>query len=231
MRGPGKLGGAVLHAVATECISIFRHDVRNKLGAIRNATFYLKTRAKKTDLWTSDARVEKFFTLIEKELTQADSMMNDPWFLDNLFKPESASLTPGSVVQAALEGVPAEAATCDLACAQWEGDAEEWTLAVSCLIQNALESTEGSSQVRIVGRLEDGCYHLSIHSSGPLEVTAQDAQRPFRSTKNGHTGLGLNIATRIAARYDGGVSLTETDTGACATVRIPGAKATTGETE
>ncbi|WNZ62764.1 hypothetical protein QEG98_02795 [Myxococcus sp. MxC21-1] len=63
-------------AVADVVASTLRHDLRNKLASIRNASFYLMRQVKKTDLWSADPRVETFFQLIEKELTSAEDVLS-----------------------------------------------------------------------------------------------------------------------------------------------------------
>ena len=48
--GPDPLGAAERAAIALEVASLMRHDLRNKLSAIRNAAFYIRRRAEKSDL-------------------------------------------------------------------------------------------------------------------------------------------------------------------------------------
>src|SRR5688572_20737563 len=47
--------------------SLLRHDLRNKVATIRNATFYLKRKVEgaAAELWRADERVGRFFTLIQ----------------------------------------------------------------------------------------------------------------------------------------------------------------------
>jgi hypothetical protein len=57
------------HAIATdESSAILRHDVRNKLSAVKNALFYLRRRVEKTEVYATDARMGQFFTLVDDEL-------------------------------------------------------------------------------------------------------------------------------------------------------------------
>jgi nitrogen-specific signal transduction histidine kinase len=58
-------------AADADAVRALRHDLRNHLSTIRNAAFYLERRMRKTDAWESDARVPKFFELIENELEAA----------------------------------------------------------------------------------------------------------------------------------------------------------------
>src|SRR4051812_40775412 len=60
-----------------EAMSVLRHDVRNKLGAIRNASFYLQRKVERAApaLWSEDPRMPKFFELIGSELTAAEKTL------------------------------------------------------------------------------------------------------------------------------------------------------------
>lgn len=58
-------------AADANAVRALRHDLRNHLSTIRNAAFYLERRMRKTDAWDNDARVPKFFELIESELEAA----------------------------------------------------------------------------------------------------------------------------------------------------------------
>ena len=56
-------------------LSEVRHALRNRFAAIRNANFYIRKRASKTELIEQDKRVGAFFDLIDRELTDADALV------------------------------------------------------------------------------------------------------------------------------------------------------------
>src|SRR5688572_17697974 len=64
--------------VLDEAQSTLRHDLRNRLAAIRNAEFYLKRRITQLApaLAENDRRVPQMLELIETELRSADEMMS-----------------------------------------------------------------------------------------------------------------------------------------------------------
>jgi len=58
--------------------STLRHDLRNHLSVILNASFYLQRKVSATPLWESEPRVERFFSIITEELAKLDgSITND----------------------------------------------------------------------------------------------------------------------------------------------------------
>lgn len=63
--------------IAEEVASAVRHDVRNKLGAIRNAAFYLGKKCQGSELWAADPRFPAFFKLIEDQLAEAERILTE----------------------------------------------------------------------------------------------------------------------------------------------------------
>jgi signal transduction histidine kinase len=215
-------------AIVAEVLSHLRHELRNKLASVRNAAFYLERRAEKTALW-GEARVPSFFKLIENELEAAESLMKDETALTRLFEPRETAVdllacleqaraglpaTPGVVIQNQLETDPTVV-----------GDPDELTLALHCLLANAMEAKpDGPAVVAGLVRSEAG-WALQITDAGPGLTTSELASAfvPFVSNKPGHTGIGLNIARRIIERWQGRLSLEPLAGGGTrATVTFPG---------
>ena len=65
-----------------------RHNLRNRLSAIRNAVFYLKRKSQGTPIWDDDPRVQSFFTLVEDELQRCtdhiQGELNIEWLSQSL---------------------------------------------------------------------------------------------------------------------------------------------------
>ena len=62
-RDPSELARVERAVVAELIAGVLRHDVLNKVMAIRNAEYYLRSKVNKTDLWQSDRRIPFFFQL------------------------------------------------------------------------------------------------------------------------------------------------------------------------
>jgi signal transduction histidine kinase len=214
-------------AVAAEVLALLRHDLRNKLATVRNAAFYLERRAEKTALWT-ETRVPSFFKLIETELEAAESMMRDETPLTQVFEPRKTEINLLACAEQAKAGVPGAAEllienTLDSP-PMVMADPDELTLALQCLLANALEATPARAPVRIRLLRSESAWAVEIIDSGPgLSPAAQaEAFTPFVSSKPGHAGLGLNIARRIIERWQGGLSLDAVPGGGtCASVTFP----------
>jgi signal transduction histidine kinase len=213
-------------AIVAEVLSLLRHDLRNKLATVRNAAFYLERRAEKTPLW-GEPRVPSFFKMIESELEAVESMLTDETMLTRLFdpRPEVVSLLAcldrareelapaGLRIENGIEAVPTVRA-----------DAEELTLALRCLLANAVEATPSPAPVLIRLRHAEHAWAVEIVDAGPglMGRSRTEAFDPFVSGKPGHLGLGLNIARRILERWEGGLALDVSPGGGTrATVTLP----------
>ncbi|MFP2911602.1 ATP-binding protein [Pyxidicoccus sp. 3LFB2] len=212
MSGRGDLQARERSAVADVVASTLRHDLRNKLASIRNASFYLMRQMKKTEVWTTDPRVETFFGLIEKELASAEELLS---------KRSPPTVTgpkphchPREAVEYALaearlpEGVRVErdlTEKCKVAL-----DREEFAVLVGCLVDNAVEAMPRGGTLTVRTRdLEDDGVSLRVEDTGEglVPEAYSRAFEPFYTTKPGHAGLGLSIVHRVALRHGWQVDL------------------------
>lgn len=191
-------------AVVETVTAVLRHDLRNKLASIRNASFYLSRRAQQELPLKGDARVEQFFQLIDSELDTAEALLEGPGAR------APAARTPArlrDVAEAALARLPVpESVRVERA---WEDsalvtvDVEELTLLVRCLVENALEAMPEGGTLWLRAREDAEGSVLEVADTGPglAPELAQKAFEPFVTTKPGHAGLGLSIARRLAQKY------------------------------
>jgi signal transduction histidine kinase len=212
--------------VAEEVASVARHDLRNRLASIRNASFYLMRKVKKTELWEADARVPQFFGLIEESVVGADDIVEQ--------RLQLAALHPRAPAQMSLRACVERALACarvgggvrfdlDVQDVQVEADADELALAVRCLLENAAEASPQGAAVRVVsgastaapisrgsdaGELQPAAHELRVIDGGAgiPEAARQDVTRAFFGDKPGHAGLGLTMAARIVRRYGGEIT-------------------------
>jgi CheY-like chemotaxis protein len=214
------LRAAWISWVQAELSAVFRHDLRNKLGAIRNAMHYLRKRSEGQAVW-SDARVPRMFDLVESELKAAGDLVMPP------APPVRGGSVVSELVDRLVQGSPAPLR----ARIQVTGDAEgalgsaapdDLELALACLLDNALEASA------------DGPVRVTLRATRPLavEVRGGDAteldasqlaelRRPFASTKPGHLGLGLNMVARIAGSAGGTLDVRVDDGTWVATLALP----------
>ena len=207
-------------AIAEEITSAVRHDVRNKLASIRNAGFFLKKRARETDLWTREPRMEQFHSIMESELAAAESILAERIRPAGLPDPRREAVDLGTCARAAAEalgswpGIGVEVRAAGSAV----GDPDELALVLLCLLENAAESVPGGGIILVEDTTDPP--GIAVVDPGPgipaeIRATACDA---FVSRKPGHAGLGLAIARRLAARS--GASIAIADAGSAVLLRF-----------
>lgn len=227
MNGPSRLSSLERIAVAEEIASSVRHDLRNRFSAIRNAAFYLRRKCEKTDVWAEDARIAQFFELIQDELKRADEILTEGLQLAHLFPGDADRLRLEDAVRAALApmSLPAEVTTRvevpdDVVIS---ADLREIVLLLHCLVDNAIDAMEDGGTLTVGAATSDEWITLFVEDTGRGfgEEERSKALIPLYSSKPGHLGLGLNIATRAARRLDGEVSIEDVERGAKVSVRFP----------
>lgn len=93
--------------------------------------------------------------------------------------------------------------------------------ALTNLVLNALQATEGGGRVRVFATLSDSLLTIGVEDSGrgmSEEVRARIFD-PFFTTKSDGTGLGLSVAHRIVESHGGSI-LVESDQGSGSTVKM-----------
>lgn len=214
-----------------EATAGLRHDLRNRLASVRNASFYLKRKVESsaTELWANDGRVPKFFEMIDGELTSAEEIIvsTTPQVLAG--QPAVAEIdvaalasavigeldTPSAVTMVAPEPGPVRALA----------DPIELRVGLRCLIENAVDAVLcNRGTIRITCATNDDVARVSVIDNGPGfgEGPRERWLKPFATSKAGRMGLGLNIARRVATRAGGGLLLEDgVERGAAITITLP----------
>ncbi len=209
-----------------EVVGVVRHDVRNKLASVRNATFFLKIKGQKSDFFALDKRIPEFFALIESELTAADEMLGEHEGMKRIYarragRPSARAMVLRGIAYANVP--PGIETRIDLGDAAIPVDAGEYTLAVRCIVDNAIDAMSGAGTLSIEGVLRSGAYVLTVSDTGPglNEEQRSQAFRAFYTTKSGRAGLGLSMVRRIARRYRGDLGFAQAAAGTAVVLTIP----------
>jgi signal transduction histidine kinase len=220
-------------AIAEEVASAVRHDLRNRLVAISGAAFYLRRRVKGTDLWTTDPRVPRFFDVIDEGIEESNSVLGEKMTLSHLFSRNVACVDAAACVRTAVRcaRVTAEVAArvaheIEVESGSVMVDPAELALALRCLVENAVEAApDGAIHVTggPAGSGDAAGFVVEVRDEGPgiEEARVEEVLRPFFTTKSSHSGLGLNIAQRIARRYRGKLAIRPAQGGALIALEIP----------
>lgn len=208
--------------IAEEVMSLVRHSLRNKLAAVRNASFYIKRKVETTPtVLKDDPRVAQFFAMIDSEISVADEilarqLLSRPDGGGAANRPAIDAALVASRLLAAIEPPPGTSISGPEPGPLLVGiDEAELELALFCLVENAFEAAGAGGWVRVVATPHaDGQAALEVHDGGPgFGAGGDKAFEPFFTTKASHQGLGLKIARRIARHWGGDVLVGDRDGG------------------
>jgi signal transduction histidine kinase len=207
-----------------EATSMLRHDVRNRLGSIRNMAYFVAKRVNGSELVKGEPRIAEFLSRIESEVQLADEIM-EVWFaaLRRVYPDRVETLQARAAMTLAVAALRSESdVNVEIECedAELEVDGTELALGLRCLLENAAEAAS-DGQVRIKGTVERASYRFLVENRGaPLPETARRFQR-LDSDKSGHLGIGLCLARRVAQRYAGKLVFADTPSGVEVSLDLP----------
>jgi signal transduction histidine kinase len=215
-----------LLALLEESTTSLRHDVRNRIAAVRNLAFFVRRKVSLEVAPTRDPRVIEFLGKIEGEVQRTDELMDD-WSVRSqtarvraLARVQIAECLQLAVDCARLPSavrVELEPLTERL---EVEADRESLAFAVRCLIENAAEAMGAGVVGLAAARSRDSC-RLTVTDNGPGIAEPARCLERFYSRKPGHLGLGLCMAHRIVTRLGGDLELGAPAIGAEVSLLLP----------
>ncbi|WP_437876458.1 sensor histidine kinase [Sorangium sp. So ce513] len=210
------------------------HELRNPLGAVRNAAFYLNKRLAGTELG-AEPRVAQLLALMEKELLSCARIISDLLDFARERRLCRSACPLGPLVDDAISVVQAPAHV-RLVNEVPPGlpvpslDKDQFRQVLVNLIQNAAEAIPAGREGRVgvTARACDGEIVISVTDDGAGIDREHLAKifEPLFSTKLKGTGLGLAITAGIVRLHGGTIAVeSEPGAGTTFTIRLPRAAA------
>jgi signal transduction histidine kinase len=216
-------------AIAEELLSTIRHELRNKLATVRNATYYIRRRIAGSQVFAEEPKLGLFLDTMDNDVVAADAALIEGRAAEKLapLMPKAARASAAECVEQAaslsrIEGarvrIEASVEPCEV-----DIDPLELAVAARCLIENAAEAMPEGGVVAVRGAMSGPLFVLEVADEGVgLPADARDeALQAFFTTKPGHAGLGLAMVCRIARRTGGRFTLKPQEKGAVATLSLP----------
>ena len=201
------------------------HDLRNPLGSIKNAIYFLKISLK-----DQDKRVLDTISMMEKDISVSDKVIRDLLEFARPKAPVRQRVFVKNIVNIALERaqVPMNIKVIRNLKSQvnFLADPELLSIALKVLIDNALHAMPDG------GRLRIGCVvknapqriELSVSDTG-VGIPPDNIERifdPLFTTKSIGTGLGLGLSKTLVEMHGGTIDVTsKMGKGSTFTLRIP----------
>lgn len=211
--------------LAEEARGTLRHALRNRLGSIRNAAYYLRRKVENETRLAQDVpRVPRFFRLIEDEVDAANQLIESHLpGVSGVAHPPACELAPAVDLLAREAMFPVSL--------EWLGgpdalvsiDPQELQVALMCLLENACEAAGPDGTIGLGWSLEGERVRITVWDSGPglpPEVSARLTE-PFFTTKPDHAGLGLALVRRVTRRAGGELELRPGEPGLRASLLLP----------
>ena len=212
-------------AIADELTSSMRHDVRNRLSTIRNAAFYLKRRVSQTELWTSDACVQQFFSLIDESVAHAEQLLTARFGARAADGAEAeATSGAGALAKAVASARVAPGVTFDVAAddADVYVDADELALGVRCLLESAAAGLAQPGVVSVRALRTAAGYAVEVSPWAGANPSAEgDGMSPGQRWEEGGDGPGVHLAARVARCYGGSLETSSEPAGGRVSLTVP----------
>ena len=200
------------------------HELRNPLGAVRNANYYLQRRAPADDPTWSE-----YLSLIEREVGTAERIISTLLEMSRTVEPRVEAVNLDDAVRKAfgrIENAQAIELRCTLDSDPFiiMADPEQFRQVLVNLLTNAVQAMDGIGCIHVAATSSDTFDTITIRGEGPgVAEDVRDAIfEPLFTMKAKGIGLGLPICRQFIERHGGTLDLVETEaTGTAFCLRLP----------
>ncbi len=200
------------------------HDLRNPLGAVRNASYLLKRRLPK-----DQPALLGHLAIIEQEVIKADRIITSLLNITRARSPEKQAVDVEALVRAVWnrglypQGVQLQTELSEEPFVV-QADQDQLSQVLSNLINNAVDALGGEGQCIVQARHESDFDVVIVRDTGPgwPEEVREKLFEPLVTTKVSGTGLGLAICRQIVESHGGQIEAVDSDPqGAAVCIRLP----------
>ena len=189
------------------------HDLRNPLGAIKNAVYYLKRKIGESPIQEDNSRVGEFLDIMEEEMDSSNQILTDLMDFARVSQPHRSPTQLENVVDNALQRFSIKSSVKvvkDFDSLPDVGvDRDQLHRAFGNLIKNADDAMPNGGTLTLSGKARDTVIELGFADSGE-GIDKSELLRvmdPLFTTKSKGIGLGLAIVNSVVERHSGTVSV------------------------
>jgi PAS domain S-box-containing protein len=205
------------------------HELRNPLGAIKNAVFFVRRKIASTELPAAEPRVVEFLDIMDGEVDAANKVITDLLDFSRVVKPSVSLARIDAIIEDALKHAPMpdniellrEIGT-ELPMVMV--DADQIRQVFVNIILNAQQAMPDGGRFRISARRDGGFLEVGFADSGA--GIPQSAMKkifdPLFTTKAKGIGMGLAVCKSILEKHGGDIKVDSREgRGALFTVYLP----------
>jgi PAS domain S-box-containing protein len=205
------------------------HELRNPLGAIKNAVYYIKGKVIKSELAQKEPRVMEFLNIMDDEINACAKIINDLLGFSRVGKPSVSPTQIKHVIEDALSHTPIPenievVKKLDTELPQVEIDASQIQQVLVNMISNAVQAMPEGGKLIIGAREKEGFLEVRIADTGcgiPQEAIGKIFDSLF-TTKAKGIGLGLAVCKTIIDRHEGKIEVkSQVGKGTTFIIRLP----------
>jgi signal transduction histidine kinase/HAMP domain-containing protein len=208
------------------------HDLRNPLGGIGNAVYYLRMRLGDG----TDPKIQKHLGILDTEVRRANKIVTDLLDFSRVKEPSRTPAQLNAVIRDAL-GRQQETPTISIDCRLAEGlppvlvDADQVGQVFLNLILNAIEAMPNGGTLTVQTEATPEAVVARVIDSG-VGIGSENLEKIFQplfTTKTKGIGLGLAVSRRLIEANGGRLTATSRPgQGSTFTVTFPRAEGTSG---
>jgi signal transduction histidine kinase len=183
------------------------HEIRNPLNAIGITIQRLRNEVKPLG---DEDEYYRFIDGLRSEIKRLNDIIEKFLAVARSVRPETSAIDVAELIRGAVELFEDQARLQKVALGvrvkntlSVEGDRAGLTQVLVNLVKNSLEALPAGGNVTIEADEVNGKVRISVADDGPGIEDTSTALKPFFSTKQGGTGLGLATASKIMADHSG----------------------------
>ena len=205
------------------------HELRNPLGAIKNAVYYIKGKVAKSELGQKEPRVTEFLDIMDDEINASNKIISDLLGFSRVGKPSVSPTRINKVIEDALSRTPIPeniklTKKLDAGLPEASIDPDQIQQVLVNMIMNAVEAMPEGGKLTIAARERERFLEVEIADTGCgiLQEAVGKIFDPLFTTKAKGIGLGLAVCKSILDRHEGNIAVnSKVGKGCTFTVRLP----------
>jgi signal transduction histidine kinase len=205
------------------------HELRNPLGAIKNAVYYIKGKVVKSELAQKEPRVVEFLGIVDDEINASNKIINDLLSFSRVGKPAASPARIETVINDAISHItiPENVRLTKnvlIGLPEIIIDTDQIRQVLVNIFTNAIQAMPEGGELGVTARENTNYMEVEISDTGtgiPKEIIGKVFD-PLYTTKAKGIGLGLAVCKSIIDRHEGQINVASSvGKGTTFTIKLP----------
>jgi signal transduction histidine kinase len=205
------------------------HELRNPLGAIKNAVYYIKGKVAKSELGQKEPRLMEFLDIMDEEVNSSNKIINDLLGFSRTGKPSVSPTRINRVIEDTLARMTIPESIkltgkLDADLPEVNIDPAQIQQVLVNIITNAVQAMPEGGKLTIGAREKDKFLEVEVTDTGcgiPQEAMDKIFD-PLFTTRAKGIGLGLAVCKSIIDRHEGNIAVkSKVGEGTTFTIKLP----------